>query len=97
MIMPIKGGFCAIQLIVVWLAVQGVGLADQTWNAFVENPLKGSVLPQPVIDRQISTLYQSAVSGYACIAAIKKDQGENEADGKSAGIIDKLLNITKEE
>lgn len=97
MIMPIKGGFCAIQLIVVWLAVQGVGLADQTWNAFVENPLKGSVLPQPIIDRQVSVLYQTAVSGYACIAAIKKDQADNEADGKSAGIIDKLLSITKEE
>lgn len=97
MIMPIKGGFCAIQLIVIWLAVQGVGLADQTWNAFVENPLKGSVLPQPVIDRQISTLYQSAVSGYACIASIQKDQDDFIAEGKSIGIIDKLLNITKEE
>ncbi|EBQ8239909.1 hypothetical protein B5591_22605 [Salmonella enterica] len=97
MIMPIKGGFCAIQLIVVWLAVQGVGLADQTWNAFVENPLKGSVLPQPIIDRQVSILYQTAVSGYACTAAIQKDQDDFIAEGKSIGIIDKLLNITKEE
>ena len=91
MILPIKGGFCAIQLVLIWIAVQGIGLADQTWNAFAENPLKGSVVPQPYIDKQVKELYKAGVMGYACLAAIQKDQDENEADAKSAGIIDKLL------
>lgn len=96
MILPIKGGFCAIQLVLIWIAVQGIGLADQTWNAFAENPLKGSVVPQPYIDKQVKELYKAGVMGYACLAAIQKDQDENEADAKSAGIIDKLLKPSRD-
>jgi len=96
MILPIKGGFCAIQLVLIWIAMQGIGLADQTWNAFAENPLKGSVVPQPYIDKQVKELYKAGVMGYACLAAIQKDQDENEADAKSAGIIDKLLKPSRD-
>lgn len=31
----IGGGYCAMQAIVYWLIVQGVGLADKTWAAYV--------------------------------------------------------------
>ncbi|EEP6460777.1 DotA/TraY family protein [Salmonella enterica subsp. enterica] len=91
MILPIKGGFCAIQLVLIWIAVQGIGLADQTWSAFAENPLKGSVVPQPYIDKQVKELYKAGVMGYACLAAIQKDQDENEADAKSGDAANLLI------
>lgn len=37
LIMPIFGGFCAIQVIVLWLALQGAGLANYVWGQFADS------------------------------------------------------------
>ncbi|MBR7905814.1 DotA/TraY family protein [Burkholderia cenocepacia] len=34
----IGGGYCVMQAIVMWLVVQGIGLADNVWGAFMSNP-----------------------------------------------------------
>ncbi|MGU2444646.1 DotA/TraY family protein [Burkholderia cenocepacia] len=34
----IGGGYCVMQSIVMWLVVQGIGLADNVWGSFMENP-----------------------------------------------------------
>lgn len=38
-ILPTMKGFCVAQAIVVWLAIQGIGLADTVWSQFASNPL----------------------------------------------------------
>jgi hypothetical protein len=38
-ILPTMKGFCGAQAIVVWLAIQGIGLADIVWPQFASNPL----------------------------------------------------------
>ncbi|MDM8356182.1 DotA/TraY family protein [Pandoraea communis] len=34
----IGGGYCVMQAIVMWLVVQGIGLADSVWSSFMSNP-----------------------------------------------------------
>lgn len=40
LILPVIGGssYCLMQLIVGWLIVQGIGLADQIWKAYMDRP-----------------------------------------------------------
>lgn len=66
MIMPIKSGFCAIQIIIIWLATQGIGFADKAWDAWADNPLKGAVLINPKMQSVLEPLYISAVKAGVC-------------------------------
>ncbi|WP_077188914.1 DotA/TraY family protein [Burkholderia cenocepacia] len=39
LVLPVVGGgYCVMQAIVMWLVVQGIGLADGVWGAFMSNP-----------------------------------------------------------
>ncbi|KAB0640713.1 DotA/TraY family protein [Burkholderia stagnalis] len=39
LVLPVVGGgYCVMQAIVMWLVVQGIGLADGVWSAFMSNP-----------------------------------------------------------
>lgn len=52
MLIPVGGGYAAIQYIVLWIATQGVLFADMAWENFVENqPLNGQIL----INRKVET------------------------------------------
>lgn len=85
MILPIKNGFCAIQIIVVWLATQGIGLADQTWDAFVDNPLMGSTsYTAPATAPGLRDTYAHMVASAACIRAVAKE--ESKLSQESSGI-----------
>lgn len=48
---PLASGYCVAQLIVMWIAVQGVGLADQVWGKFVKDGMSqmaaAAVAPSP--------------------------------------------------
>lgn len=47
--LPTASGFSVMQLGVIWIAGQGVGLADTTWNAAVDfTDKKGTLYPAPV-------------------------------------------------
>jgi conjugal transfer/type IV secretion protein DotA/TraY len=85
MILPIKNGFCAIQIIVVWLATQGIGLADQTWDAFVDNPLMGSTsYTAPATAPGLRDTYAHMVASAACVRAVAKE--ESKLSQESSGI-----------
>lgn len=81
MILPIKSGFCAIQIIIVWLATQGIGIADQAWNAFAADPLRGSVYGAPVIKPKLATAYKQIVINSACITAAQQSYQQMKNDG----------------
>lgn len=80
LVLPVVGGgYCVMQVLVGWLIVQGVGLADRTWSAFVSSSNLvniGSVgLQKPEAKELGANLFQSLV----CIEALK------EAAGSDAG------------
>jgi hypothetical protein len=49
-VMP--GGFCVAQAIVLWLAMQGVALANQVWVAFTTDPLEGAFMRRLQINKK---------------------------------------------
>lgn len=84
MILPIKNGFCAIQIIVVWLATQGIGLADQTWTAFVNEPLLGtSNYAGPVLTPGLQKAFSESVAMTNCLLSVREHEQKLKSEGKS--------------
>ena len=74
----IKGSYCLMQLIVAWLVVQGIGLADQAWSAYTSSAnLTQSVsvgLQQP----NVSTLGYNVFESLVCMNKLASPQTEAE-------------------
>lgn len=78
-IMPsLAGGYCVIQAIVIWLALQGVGMANTMWNAFLDQGaqqmIEGAFYSPPGNSRQIRETFHDMFMSSACTAAFKKSQ-----------------------
>lgn len=73
MIIPFKNGFCAIQIIVIWLATQGIGLADKAYDAWLDSggPVKASLYIQPAMKFQLRQTFDAAVKNGTCLFAIQ--------------------------
>lgn len=84
MIMPIKSGFCTIQIIIIWLATQGIGFADKAWDAWADDPLKGSVLISPRLDSVLEPIYVQAVRAGVCEQTISNAINKAKSQGDVA-------------
>lgn len=76
MILPVKNGFCAVQIIIIWLATQGIGLADMAWSAFAAQPMRGAVYRSPGLKYQLAPLYTTIMTNGACVGAANKSLNE---------------------
>lgn len=79
-IMPsLSGGYCVIQAIVIWLALQGVGMANTMWTAFLgsggETIIGESFYSPPGATRQIRETFHDMFMSNVCTASFKKSQG----------------------
>lgn len=71
LIVPVKG-FCLAQLAVVWLAVQGIGVADAAWSSFATSSLaKDDMMVQPHSPR-VEAFAAQALSALVCVEAINR-------------------------
>ncbi|HEL2980274.1 TPA: DotA/TraY family protein [Stenotrophomonas maltophilia] len=73
-IMPTFGGFSLIQAIVIWLALQGVGIANAVWGAYADNPLAGAAYVPPSEVRQLQKTAGAMFQMHVCRAALAKEQ-----------------------
>lgn len=75
---PMKSGYCAMQVLIMWVILQGVGAADSVWNAAI-NYFRGGgsiTVPSPVTalantgasSNNFTTIWQ----GLVCEAAARK-------------------------
>ncbi|PJO21653.1 DotA/TraY family protein [Burkholderia glumae] len=85
MILPVKGGFCLIQLIVLWLATQGIGLADTVWTAYLSNwTQQTATYTSPVLDVKARALFESLVLSNVCYESVRgmyaSASAEDQAD-----------------
>lgn len=48
----IPGGYCVMQQIVMWLIVQGVGLADMVWQSYISSPTGALTAKMSVSNKQ---------------------------------------------
>lgn len=74
----IGGGYCVIQLLVVWVIVQGIGLASSVWTAYVQTAAK--MIPDSsknIMDvSKVEDLASFIIRAHACNAMMAKDKNE---------------------
>jgi hypothetical protein len=64
---PTKSGYCAIQLIIMWIILQGVGAADQLWDVVLKfvgaagSPFQGISISGADVSNNMQTLFKSLV------------------------------------
>jgi len=79
LVVPTSGGYCVAQLLVGFLIGQGVGLADQTFNAW----LGAFTTPQGMAPRarlpNVSELANAVLASQVCMAAFNDLRGEGAA------------------
>ena len=80
MLLPIKaGGYAIIQVMIMWVVVQGIGAADYVWGQYIRNVEAGNATPQvPYISSStmsgIADIFQNA----ACTVALANAQNQNQ-------------------
>lgn len=79
-IMPsLSGGYCVIQAVVIWLALQGVGMANTMWGAFLgsggSNVIDEAFYAPPGASRQIRETFNDMFMSNVCTEAFRKSQG----------------------
>ncbi|WP_343663271.1 DotA/TraY family protein [Paraburkholderia tropica] len=76
LVLPVKGGFCLAQLIVLWLATQGIGLADTVWSQYLSNyTTVPATYSSPALDAKTRALFRALVLSNVCYESIR---GEHE-------------------
>lgn len=72
---PMKSGYCAIQVIIMWVIIQGIGAADTVWNAAINYFQKGGAIsvpaPSNVITSGMTTGMQTLFKNLTCDAAFR--------------------------
>lgn len=81
-LLPLSSGFSLIQMGVLWLALQGVGIADTLWMAALERFAETGTLVQPSIPAA-RPLAASILRAEVCMAAMNK---QYEAEGRKERI-----------
>lgn len=83
-LMPTGSGYCAIQVIIMWLVVQGIGAADNLWKAVSDYAQTGTVSTLQYAPKDLAntkqTIVQQIFSDLVCQAAVTKQfspQGPN--------------------
>lgn len=86
-IIPVKAGFCFAQIAVVWLALQGVGIANQVWSGFVtqQHDVADTYLPPSAI-MPIRSLLNEMLKGSTCVAAGNEQARLTTREGNVFGV-----------
>ena len=96
MIMPIFSGYCALQVVVMWVIIQGIGIADSTYKMYFGitgdgwfdtkkvsgniNDLYAMKMPSP----QVGELLFKTFDGYACIYGLASHEIDSNIARRSA-------------
>jgi len=79
-IIPGPQGYAIVQHAVIWLALQGVGIADQMQTTFIDSQeISGYTVSKANIKGEIETVVRSMVMNSACVAAFDDDIASNDA------------------
>ena len=76
LLIPKSSGYCLMQIFVMWVVVQGVGIADKVWGTALDYLNRGGVIMQAQIDPTLSRQ-----------AGIEKDSTDN-TDNTDNSVID---------
>lgn len=73
LVLPVlSGGYCVMQQIVMWLVVQGVGLADMAWDAYMKTPgIAANMSISKNTEDKARALAENIFMAQVCVAANK--------------------------
>lgn len=95
MILPVNGGFCAAQVMVLWLINQGVGLADSIWNTYASNPSDGAVIATSASYQELDSIAKTAFINHVCMIKAGQLWKKSFEDTPRSGMPE--FDITKDE
>jgi conjugal transfer/type IV secretion protein DotA/TraY len=74
LVLPVVGGgYCVMQAIVMWLIVQGIGLADSTWAAYTDNiSSTANLQPSTLTSKALLNTAQQALAYSICYQSYAK-------------------------
>lgn len=75
----IGGGYCVMQAIVMWLVVQGIGLADGVWGGFMSNPTSVANTNVQTYRNEIVGTAQAAFNASMCYRAYARAISESSS------------------
>lgn len=83
LVLPVlSGGYCIMQQMVIWLAMQGIGLADSVWDSYMQTPgIAANVTPSVAMKNSALKLAKDTYLLTACA------QANQEAVSKSDEIL----------
>ncbi len=71
-IVPVKAGYAIVQIIVMWLVVQSIGFADQTWISYVSAANFSDSMKITLASPQSKSLASSVLENMVCVESLKK-------------------------
>nr|WP_294866818.1 DotA/TraY family protein [uncultured Pseudogulbenkiania sp.] len=69
LILPLANGYCGIQVLVMWLVMQGIGLADNLWSTFVSPENLGGVVSAAPVSPSAKELAFNLMMAQVCVKA----------------------------
>ena len=83
MLLPLSSGYSAIQVIVIWCVLQGVGIADKIWSAGVEKIAEQGWIAPPILP-ETRKLAAIALRSEVCAGAMNATYAAQGLDTKVA-------------
>lgn len=81
MIIPGPSGYALIQHAVIWLALQGIGIADTMHTRFIDTQvISGYTVNTASIKTEVDSVVRSMIMNAACVAAFDDDVASNDAN-----------------
>lgn len=81
---PLMAGYSAVQLIVLWCAIQGVGIADMMWSSAVDKISKnGGFVTTPLSNKDAFEVNSKIYLANSCMVALNKQIAADKANGIS--------------
>lgn len=96
MIIPVWNGYCTVQLLIGWLVIQSVGMADGVWNAFTSTSNMAKMVVVGYNAPDLKNAAWNTFQSFTCVEGYKAVLGpaDEVLVGKNAG---SNMGITTEE
>lgn len=101
-ILPIANGYALVQVVIMWLVLQGIAFSDYLWSSFTDDRNLASALAVEPVQPEARMLAKNILMASVCMAAVNKQaaiDGDNIQMAWSIGYGDnkKILNANGNE
>lgn len=96
LVLPVIGGgsYCLMQLIVGWLIVQGVGLADSLWLEYMKENSIAQTATVGVRTKEAKNVVWKAFGNAVCMKGLEKIYKEDQSQGALYALADPQFQLT---